>query len=88
MSGSQVDGEHVNQQEEMMEILRSLVRREGQLEERMASDRARGEGQSSPSNEHQDGIRTGENLPAPGVVRVGEANRDEEFVDSAHVGPR
>ena len=50
MSGSEVDGEYVNQQEEIMEMLRSLVLRRGHPEEGMASDRARGEGQSSPSS--------------------------------------
>ena len=54
----------------------------------MANDRGRGEDQSSPSNEQEDGVRTGGNLSAPGVVRVGEATRDEEFVDSVNVGPR
>ena len=54
----------------------------------MASDRARADGQSSPSNEQQDGVRTGGNLPASGVVHVGEASRDEEFVDSVNVGTR
>ena len=44
--------------------------------------------ESSPSNEQQDGVRTGGNLPDPGVVRVGEASRDEEFVDRVNVGPR
>ena len=68
--------------------MRSLVLRQGQLEERMANDRGRGEDQSSPSNEQQDGVRTGGNLPAPGVVRVGGASRDEEFVESVNVGPR
>ena len=55
----------------------------------MAIDRVRGEGQSSPSREQQDGVRTGGNLPAPGVVRVGEV-RDDEFVESSgvNVGPR
>ena len=53
----------------------------------MARDRARGEGRSSPSNELQDGVRTDGNLPAPGVVRVGKASKDEEFVDSVNVDP-
>ena len=87
MSGSEVNGKHVNQQEEMMEMLRSLVLRQGQREERMSNDRARGEGQSSPSNEQQDGVRTDGNLPASGVD-VGNASRDEEVVDSVNVGPR
>ena len=54
----------------------------------MASDRTRGEGQSSPSRE-QDGVRTGGNLPAPGVTRVGDV-RGDEFVESSvvDVGPR
>ena len=89
MYGSEVNGEHVNQQEEMMEMLRSLVLRQGQLKERMSNDRARGEGQSSPpSNEQQDGVRTGENSPASGDVRVGKGSRDEEVVDSVNVGQR
>ena len=54
----------------------------------MASDRARGEGQSSPSNEPQGRVRIGGNLPTPDVVRVGEASRDEEFVNSVKVSPR
>ena len=37
MPGSEADGEHVDQQQEMMETLRSLVLRQGQLEERMAA---------------------------------------------------
>ena len=49
----------------------------------MANDRARGEGQSSPSNEQQDGVRTVGNLSAPGVTHVGKPSRDEEFVDSS-----
>ena len=72
----------------MMHTLRSLVLRQGQLEERMVNDRARAEGQSSPINEEQDGVRTGANLPAHCVVRVGEASRGEEFVDSRNVGPQ
>ena len=64
-------------------MLRSPVLRQGQLEGRMGSDGARGEGQPSPSNEQQDGVRTGGNLQAPGVVRVGEASRGKEFVDSS-----
>ena len=43
----------------------------------MASDRARGEGQYSPSRE-QDGVRTGGNSPVPGVVESSGVN----------VGPR
>lgn len=70
----EVDGGDVDQQENMMSVLRSLVLRQGQLEEPMASDRARGEGQSSPCSENKDGVRTGGNLPASGVVRVGEAS--------------
>ena len=54
----------------------------------MASDRARGEGQSSPSNEPKNEVRTGGNFPDPGVARVGEASRDEEFVESVNIGPR
>ena len=54
----------------------------------MACDRARGECQSSPNNEQQDGVRTGGNFPAPGFIRVGEASRDGEFVESSNVGPR
>ena len=55
----------------------------------MTRDRARGEGHSSPSNEQQDGVRTSGNLSALGVVRVGEASRNEGFVDSrVNVGPR
>ena len=50
----------------------------------MTSDRGRGEGPSSPSREHQDGVQTGGNLPVPGVVRVVEA-RDDEFVESSGV---
>ena len=61
MPGIEADGEHVDQQREMMEMLRSLVFGQGQLEERMVSDRGRGEGQSSPSSEHQDGVQTGGN---------------------------
>ena len=38
MSGSEVGGDHVNQQEENMEMLISLVLRQGQLEEQMSSD--------------------------------------------------
>ena len=76
MPGSEADGEHLDQQE-MIKMLRSLVLRQGQLEERMASDRARGEGQYSPSRE-QDGVRTGGNSPVPGVVESSGVN----------VGPR
>ena len=54
----------------------------------MASDRARGEGQSNLSNEQQDGVRTGGKLPAPGVVREGEASKGEQFVARVNVGPR
>ena len=54
----------------------------------MPSDRARREGHSSPSNQQQDGVRTRANLPVPGVVRVGEAGRDEEFVKGVNVSPR
>ena len=72
-----------------MEMLRSLVLRQGQLEERMAIDRVRGEGQSSPSREQQDGVRTGGNLPASGVLRVGEVRYDEsEESSGVNVGPR
>ena len=49
----------------------------------MPSDRARGEGQTSPRRE-QDGVRTDGNSPAPGVVRVSEV-RDDEFVESSGV---
>ena len=85
--GGEADGEHVDEQQEMMEMLQSLVLRQDQLEERMPSDRARREGQSSPRRE-QDGVRTGGNSPAPGVVRVSEV-RDDEFVESSgvNVGP-
>ena len=34
------------------------------------------------------GVRTGGNLPAPGVVGVVEASRNKEFIDSVNVGPR
>ena len=71
-----------------MEMLRSLVFRQGQLEKRMARDRTRVEGQSSPGRKHQDGVRTGGILPAPGAVRIGKPSRDDEFVESVNVGPR
>ena len=42
MPGSEVDEEHVNHQEGMINMLKSLVLRQGQLEGRMTSDGARG----------------------------------------------
>ena len=68
--------------EERTKMLMSLVLRQGQPEERMANDLAQREGQSSASSGQQDGVRTRVNLPSPAVVRVGEASRGEEFVES------
>ena len=55
----------------------------------MASDRGRGEAQSNPGRERQDGVVTGGNLPAPGGVHVDEIRYDE-FAESSgvNVGPR
>ena len=46
MPGSEHDHEEAGSQEEVMVLLRSLVFQQGRLEERMASDRDRGEAQS------------------------------------------
>ena len=48
------------------------------------------EERASPAlrNEQQEGVQTGGNLPAPGVVRVVEASRNKEFIDSVNIGPR
>ena len=72
MHGREVDGENVDQQGEMMEMLSSLLFRQRQPGEQIASDRARGGGQSSPSRENIVGVRTAGNFPAFGVVRVDE----------------
>ena len=55
----------------------------------MVSDRDRGESQSNPGRERQDGGINGGNLPAPGGVHVDEIRHDE-FVESSglNVGPR
>ena len=55
----------------------------------MASDRGRGEAQSNPGRERQDGVVTGGNLQAPGGVHVDEIRYDE-FAESSgvNVGPR
>ena len=89
MPGSEHDQEEADSQEEVMVLLRSLVSRQDRLEERMASDQGRGEAQSNPGREHQDGVVTGGNLPAPGGVHVDETRYDE-FVESSgvNVGPR
>ena len=84
MPGSEHDQEEAGSQEEMMVLLRSLVFRQNRLEERMASDRDRGEAQSNPGRVRQDGVITGGNLPAPGGVHVDE-NRHDEFVESSGV---
>lgn len=52
----------------------------------MASNCARGEGESSPANEYKGGGRSAGNVLAPGGVRVGESSRDEDFVESVNVG--
>ena len=89
MPGSEHDQEEAGPQEEVMVLLRSLVFRQDRLEERMASDRGRGEAQSNPGRERQDGVVTGGNLPAPGGVHVDEIRYDE-FAESSgvNVGPR
>ena len=89
MPGSEHDQEEAGSQEEVMVLLRSLVFRQDRLEERMASDRDRGEAQSNPGRERQDGVMTGGNLPAPGGVHVDEIRHDE-FIESSgvNVGPR
>ena len=90
MPGSEHDQEEAGSQEEIiMVLLRSLVFRQDRLEERMASDRGRGEAQSNPGRERQDGVVTGGNLPAPGGVHVDEIRYDE-FVERSgvNVGPR
>ena len=84
MPGSEHDQEEAGPQEEVMVLLRSLVFRQDRLEERMASDRDRGEAQSNPGRERQDGVITGGNLPAPGGVHV-DKNRHDEFVESSGV---
>ena len=77
MPRSEHDQEEAGSQEEMMVLLRSLVFRQRRLEKRMASDRDRGEAQSNPGRERQDGVITGVNLPAPGGVHVDENRHDE-----------
>ena len=53
MPGSEHDQEEAGSQEEIMVVLlRSLVFRQDRLEERMASDRGRGEAQTNPGREH------------------------------------
>ena len=89
MPGSEHDQEEAGSQEEVMVLLRSLVSRQDRLEERMASDRGRGEAQSNPGRERQDGVVTGGNLPAPGGVHVDEIRYDESVESSGvNVGPR
>ena len=89
MPGSEHDQEEAGSQEEMMVLLRSLVFRQDRLEERMASDRGRGEAQSNPGRERQDGVVTGGNLQAPGGVHVDEIRYDESVESSGvNVGPR
>ena len=87
ISGSEIDGEHVNQQEEVIaDIIGAQAKPTAGADGLRPCPRR---GQSSPSNEQQDGVRTGGNLLAPGVVRAGEASRGEEFVDtSVNAGPR
>ena len=82
------DQEEAGSQEEVTVLLRSLVFRQDRLEERMAIDRDRGEAQSNPGRERQDGVIPGGNLPVPGGVHVDEIRHDE-FVESSdvNVGP-
>ena len=89
MPGSEHHQEEAGSQEKVMFLLRSLVFRQDRLEELMASDRDRGEAQSNPGRERQDGVITGGNLPAPGGVHL-DKNRHDDFVESlcVNVGPR